>query len=134
MKKGLLLMFADLDGMKEINDSLGHKEGDRALTDTALILEKTFRDSDIIARYGGDEFVVLSLESDETGADAITSRLSENLNHHNIHENRAYKLSVSVGVSRYDPEMPSTVDSLLMLADNVMYEQKRYKRNSSGEN
>ena len=134
MKKGLLLMFADLDGMKEINDSLGHKEGDRALTDTALILEKTFRDSDIIARYGGDEFVVLSLESDETGADAITSRLSENLDHHNIHENRAYKLSVSVGVSRYDPEMPSTVDSLLMLADNVMYEQKRYKRNSSGEN
>jgi diguanylate cyclase (GGDEF)-like protein/PAS domain S-box-containing protein len=134
MKKGLLLMFADLDGMKEINDSLGHKEGDRALTDTAVILEKTFRDSDIIARYGGDEFVVLTLESAEAGAEAITSRLSENLNYHNMHEDRAYKLSVSVGVSRYDPEMPSTVDSLLMLADSVMYEQKRCKRDCSKDN
>ncbi|HMK49793.1 MAG TPA: CHASE4 domain-containing protein [Thermodesulfovibrionales bacterium] len=134
MKRGLLLVFADLDGMKEINDSLGHQEGDRALTDTASILGKTFRDSDIIARYGGDEFVVLSLESDDKGADAITSRLYENLVDHNMNENRPYKLSVSVGISRYDPEMPSTVDSLLMLADNVMYEQKRHKRTAAREN
>ena len=67
VKKGMLLIFADLDGMKQINDTLT-SGGIRVLIDVAYILKKTFRESDIIARFGGDEFVVLSLETPESSA------------------------------------------------------------------
>jgi PleD family two-component response regulator len=75
LKKRMLLVFADLDGMKRINDTLGHQEGDKALIEIAKILKETFRESDIIARLGGDEFVVLTLEKSVSSDDAITKRL-----------------------------------------------------------
>jgi diguanylate cyclase (GGDEF)-like protein/PAS domain S-box-containing protein len=128
VKKGMLLIFADLDGMKEINDTLGHPEGDRALIDVGYILKKTFRESDIIARFGGDEFVVLSLETPESSADILTERLSEHMTYHNRYENRPYKLSVSTGIARYDPENPLSLHDLLIRADRKMYENKKDKK------
>lgn len=128
VKKGMLLLFIDLDGMKQINDTLGHREGDRALIDASRVLTRTFRESDIIARYGGDEFVVLSLETPESNSDMLIHRLNDHLNYHNRHENRPYQLSVSTGIVRYDPESLLTIDDLLVQADSLMYEQKKTKK------
>ena len=128
MRNGMLLIFADLDGMKAINDTLGHHEGDRALIDMGQILKKTFREADIVARLGGDEFVILSLETPESGADILTSRLTEHLDYHNKYESRPYQLSVSIGISRYDPEKPLDIHDLIVHADRMMYEQKNAKK------
>lgn len=127
-KKGLLMIFADLDGMKDINDTLGHRQGDSALVDTARILRKTFRESDIIARYGGDEFIILSLENTESGAELFENRLREHLEYHNKHESRPYTLSLSTGFAHSDPENPLSIEDLLVEADHIMYEQKNGKK------
>src|ERR1051325_2089609 len=73
-----VILYADLDGLKEINDSLGHHEGDRALAKAAEILKETFRSSDILARLGGDEFVVLAAIDTDESAESLTVRLQEN--------------------------------------------------------
>jgi diguanylate cyclase (GGDEF)-like protein/PAS domain S-box-containing protein len=132
MAKGMLLIFADLDDMKYINDTYGHQEGDRALSDTAAILKKTFRESDIVARFGGDEFVILSLETPESSAFSINKRLLEHLDYHNKYERRPYTLSLSIGVARYDSGNPVTLDDLLVQADGIMYEQKKIRRKQRG--
>lgn len=126
-KKGILLLFADLDDVKRINDNLGHNEGDKALIDTANILKKTFRKSDIIARIGGDEFAVLALETSEAVTELLSTRLQENLMSYNAEEARHYKLSLSTGFARYDYEYPISLEELLIKADTNMYEQKRKK-------
>ncbi len=123
-KKRLLLLYIDMDDLKWINDHCGHKEGDQALTDLAKILKRTFRESDIIARIGGDEFVVL-LESALENDEILMTRLYENIKDCNAKELRPYKLSISVGSAQYDPENPISIDDLLSEADALMYAQKR---------
>ncbi len=124
-KRRMMLLFADFDGLKQINDTLGHQEGDRALIETAEALKETFRESDIIARIGGDEFVVLAIETNRSPAEILARRLQENLEARNAREGRRYKLSLSVGLARYDPEHPCSIDELLAQADRAMYEKKR---------
>jgi diguanylate cyclase (GGDEF)-like protein/PAS domain S-box-containing protein len=124
LKRSLTLIFSDMDKLKEINDTFGHKEGDRALIDTASIMKSIFRVSDIVARIGGDEFVGLALNSSETTGNAIQKRLRENLNAHNFQKIRPYKLSMTLGIARYDPEKPCSLDDLLDKADKRMYEHK----------
>ncbi len=128
IKEGLILFYADLDGMKSINDTFGHGEGDRALRGVTNILKKTFRSSDIIARWGGDEFVALTVESGEDTKKVISVRLQENLATYNSEESRPYKLSISFGLTRYDPEKPCSLEELLERGDNLMYEQKLGKK------
>jgi len=125
MKIRMALLFADFDYLKQINDTLGHPEGDRALIEIANVLKETFRESDIIARLGGDEFVVLAIESNGAPAEILTARLQENLEARNARGDRRYKLSLSVGTARYDPESPCSIDELLARADRLMYEQKQ---------
>jgi len=126
-EKSLLLIFADLDDLKGINDTFGHLEGDRALVDTSQLLRETFRESDIIARIGGDEFAVLTVETPDAGAEAVLGRLKKNLETRKKKYNRRYTLSLSVGTARYDPEQPSTIEELLARADRSMYEKKQRK-------
>jgi diguanylate cyclase (GGDEF)-like protein len=125
-KKRSLLLYIDMDELKWINDHHGHNEGDRALIALASILKKTFRESDIIARIGGDEFVAL-LESTVENDEILITRLSENIKDHHAKQTRHYKLSVSVGVAQFDPENPISIDELLSEADALMYTQKRKK-------
>lgn len=127
-KKEMLLFFIDLDKMKQINDTLGHEAGDQAIKDVSIILLKTFRKSDIIGRLGGDEFAVLALNTTENAQDIITKRLYNNLNAYNNCEERRYKLSLSVGTVRYNPQSPSTLEQLIACADNLMYQQKKKNR------
>ncbi|HXC61386.1 MAG TPA: GGDEF domain-containing protein [Nitrospiria bacterium] len=123
-EQGLLLFFADVDNLKEINDTYGHQEGDLALIHAADALERTFRDSDVIARLGGDEFAVLALEASCENRDAILRRLEKNLRESNRNESR-YQLSVSVGMSRFDPNHPVPLGKLIANADEAMYEEKK---------
>ena len=126
-KENLLLLFIDLDGMKRINDEFGHNEGDNALINTAAILNRSFRSSDIIARLGGDEFTVLVTDLSASKEEAIT-RLNENLKAYNASETRGHKLAFSIGVATLEPERMTCFEELLEQADQAMYEQKRMKR------
>ncbi|MGH7409793.1 MAG: diguanylate cyclase [Candidatus Methylomirabilis sp.] len=130
-RKGMLLLFADLDGMKRINDTLGHHDGDLALIDTANTFKETFRDADIIARIGGDEFAIIALETSKDIAEILIARLQENFNARNAKGDRRYTLLISLGIARYDPESPCSIDELLAMADTSMYGQKQTKLRSS---
>jgi diguanylate cyclase (GGDEF)-like protein len=126
-KKKILLTFIDLDDMKHINDIWGHEEGDKALIGATKVLKQTFRDSDIIARVGGDEFAVLALDVVENGPNIIMQRLHEQLENFNAYKDLNYRLSLSMGTAFYDPETPSSLDHLISTADKLMYEDKHRK-------
>ena len=123
-----LLFFVDLNGMKQINDTLGHDEGDRALIDTADVLREVFRISDVVSRLGGDEFVALMLDADASQVDVFAARIRQAMSSRNAQGLRRYRLSASVGASPYDADAGQTIESLLAHADTVMYEQKRARR------
>lgn len=129
-KRGIFMLYADVDNLKEINDTLGHKEGDLVLIETADILKKNYRESDIVARIGGDEFVVIPVGFDGDNIETITSRLQKAIEIHNSESNRSYKLSISAGIAYYTPRNPCSVDELLLEGDKSMYEQKRHKQKS----
>src|ERR1043166_3242247 len=131
-RETLLLLFIDLDGMKRINDEFGHNEGDNALINTATILNRSFRSSDIIARLGGDEFTVLVTDLHANKEDAI-ARLNEHLKAYNGSETRGHNLSFSIGVATLEPERMTCFEELLEQADQAMYEQKRMKRRRATE-
>lgn len=128
--KQLLLLYADLDNLKNINDTFGHKEGDSVLVEVANLLKTTYRESDIVARIGGDEFVVFPVGTNEDYVETITSRLQKNIDAFNALNEGPYKISVSVGISRYDSQSPNTVDELLAEADRLMYSCKKNKKGS----
>jgi len=125
-KRELLLVFVDLDGLKQINDTFGHQEGDWALVKTAEILKQTFhRDLDIMARLGGDEFVVLTIDSFLEGAEIISARLEEHLKKTNAQTNCIYQLSFSLGMTRFNLKSSMTIDDLMAAADEALYKNKR---------
>jgi len=124
--QGLVLFFADVDYLKEINDTYGHQEGDLALIRTAGALEQTFRNSDVIARLGGDEFAVLALEASCEDREVILRRLENSLKGPNADESR-YQLSLRVGMSRFDPKHPVSLGKLIANADEAMYEEKKIR-------
>lgn len=127
-KKDMLLFFADLDKMKHINDTLGHQAGDIALVEAAAILKEVFRESDIMGRMGGDEFAILAIDTTDEAREVLVNRLHNTLDNYNKSEGRNYQLSLSIGIARYDPETPSTLDELMTQADTMMYEEKRNKQ------
>jgi diguanylate cyclase (GGDEF)-like protein len=129
-KTGFYLIFADMDGMKAINDTHGHPAGDTALTDIANLLTDTFRGSDIIARMGGDEFAIITIDSNNNSAEAIEQRLQQRIETFNTSGKRPFRLSISVGVVHYDPQAPAPIHELLEAADKLMYTQKREKKGS----
>lgn len=124
----MLLFFIDVDGLKKINDSLGHTEGDWALRRTAELLKKTFRDSDIIARLGGDEFGVLAIEASGHSEATMLARLQRYLHTSNADETRC-NISLSVGVARFDHRNMTSISELMIQADQAMYKQKRVRPN-----
>jgi diguanylate cyclase (GGDEF)-like protein len=124
--RDVLVFYFDLDNLKEINDSFGHREGDRALVRTADVLEEVFRDSDILARIGGDEFVALAFDASARNENTILSRLGKSLDKANEEEPR-YTLSVSIGSARYEPKANANLADIMAQADRAMYERKKNK-------
>jgi diguanylate cyclase (GGDEF)-like protein len=127
-KKGVMLLYADLDNFKEINDTFGHDEGDRLIKETAAILKSTYRSSDIIARIGGDEFVVFPVGTDEDHVDIIADRLQKKIENFNASNNNRYKLGISTGIATYDPNSVRSIEEYLAEADDLMYKHKRSKQ------
>ena len=125
--QSLLLLFCDLDNLKQINDNFGHREGDLAIIRAADALEQSFRGSDILCRLGGDEFVVLAVEATNRTQDVILRRLEKNLKKSSAGETR-YELSLSVGVARFDPQSPISLGELLVQADKAMYAKKQSRK------
>jgi diguanylate cyclase (GGDEF)-like protein len=123
-QKAAALFFCDVNELKVINDTYGHREGDLALVRTADALEEVFRDSDVLARLGGDEFAVLAADLSPEHEHRILKRLRESLRTTTKDELR-YELSVSVGTAWFDPQNPTTLGELMEQADRSMYQQKR---------
>jgi diguanylate cyclase (GGDEF)-like protein len=130
--RGILLFFLDIDGMKEINDSLGHGEGDLALKRVAKALKMTFRDSDVIARLGGDEFAVLAIEASDNSEAVIRSRLAEDLKTVSPGETR-FAINLSLGAVRINLCSNASIGEWMVRADQAMYEQKRRRFNRQHE-
>jgi two-component system cell cycle response regulator len=128
----MALLFADLDELKIINDTFGHVAGDRALADAARIFVETFRDSDIIARMGGDEFAVILGNASDSGIENVRNRLEKHLEKYNSRRDGSFRLAVSMGLTIFDPAKPVTVDELIRQADARMYEQKQQKKAARG--
>ncbi|WP_109482321.1 sensor domain-containing diguanylate cyclase [Paraburkholderia sp. C35] len=122
------LLFFDLNGFKQINDVYGHAEGDRALIAFATVLRTALRDSDVIGRMGGDEFVVLLTDSDADGTLQTIARLRDQLELHNQVAKTPYQLHCSVGTATYTPDSTLTINDLVAQADGAMYANKRSQR------
>lgn len=120
----LCLFFMDIDNMKKINDQFGHINGDAALVETAAILRKVFRESDIIARIGGDEFAVLAIGSNGCNLGLITGRVNQYLAELNAESGWDFPLSISIGVSHNEHGKITSIEELLANADKLMYQQK----------
>jgi two-component system, cell cycle response regulator len=122
--QNMALFFADVDGLKSINDRFGHGEGDRAISRAAACIKETFRRFDLTARLSGDEFVALIIEAPGRSAEAICRRLQSKLVEFSD-IGSPYKLSLSVGVAHFNPGNPVTLQELMGQADIALYRHKR---------
>lgn len=121
----LFILYADCDGLKMVNDNLGHKVGDQLISETADLLKNTFRQADIIGRLGGDEFAVVMVdESGNETESTVRERLNRAIAERNELPDRLYELSVSYGIVRYDKSTPCSMENLLSQADQLMYRNK----------
>ena len=127
-KGAALLVYVDLDDLKLINDNHGHLEGNRALMATAEILRATFRQSDILARIGGDEFCVLMTDAGHDSAPQVRNRLQQRVDFTNALTASRFRLSLSVGIADVPAVRQPSLEELIRLADALMYEQKRNKQ------
>ena len=125
------LVYFDLDGFKQINDTFGHAEGDRALQTFAAQLRSAFRESDLVARLGGDEFVVLLLRREAGETETVVQRLSRALDRHNRTNTMGYAIRFSHGAVSFDAGKHESVADLLEDGDNLMYAIKRGKADAS---
>lgn len=130
-KSNLVLMYFDLDGLKQINDTHGHPFGDRALTGASKVLKQTFRQADIVARIGGDEFSVISGEDVSGGYSHLISRLQGNLALYNLQHAGEPKVSLSFGIARFNADQPTSLTDLMAAADQDLYANRSRIRGQS---
>jgi two-component system cell cycle response regulator len=124
LQRHVLVFFADLDGLKRINDRFGHAEGDLALSRAAAGFKATFNSkSDIVARLGGDEFAALVIEGEGRSADELRRNLQQSVSARGGGEPR-YALTLSVGVARSNSERPQSLSELMAQADAALYRRK----------
>ena len=129
-KRGMILFFIKLNGLKEIKDKSGHQSGDLALIETASILKEVFRDSDIVGRHAEDEFTAIAIESFDANNEIIITRLRDDLYSSNKQANRLYELSLSIGTAYYDTEELCSIEKLINRAEVSMNEQRNNKKES----
>ncbi len=124
----ITVLFVDVDGLKAVNDTYGHQDGDRLLGDLGYLMRITFRASDVIGRIGGDEFCALVDADDANQTPPAATRLRHAINHHNSTAQRRFRLSCSIGVLCVHPTAGSTLVDLLAQADAAMYNERRSAR------
>ena len=137
-KSSFCILFADVDGLKKINDNFGHTTGDQVIIDAAKVIQETFREGDILARLGGDEFIVFLPICNENDMcndnDDIEARLKKNIAAFNNKQRRQYNLSISFGLLKCSSEEKLSLDEYINLADKLMYEQKKTKNKCDQRN
>lgn len=124
----LLILYADVDGLKQINDRFGHAEGSQAIIKAAELIQNCFRDTDIVARLGGDEFAILAIDADEGSEELVLERVRQRFIDFNGRKERPYDLNVSVGLARAHFGDGETIETLLINADRQMYLDKWSKK------
>ncbi len=129
-----VLLLADMNELKDINDTLGHTQGDLALQAVARAFTSALRDSDIIARLGGDEFVALAVEAHPPGINSLLQRLREQLDLEDAKLHMSLPLSLSIGVAPFDPQAGPSLNELIVAADRDMYKKKKEYRESKRKN
>lgn len=121
------LCFLDLNGFKQINDTLGHAAGDAALVEFARALQQILRGSDVVGRLGGDEFCLLLVGADAVGARAPIERLRQILDARKLSQNLEFNLRFSIGIVQFDPARHLSIQDLMDEADAAMYAEKRLR-------
>ncbi len=120
-----LVFFGDIDGLKVINDQWGHAQGDEAIIRTARILQETFGETALVARFGGDEFTVVLRHSDGVAAEGFMVLIGRKLKEYNEGSKKQYHLGISLGYSLLSPDDPRTLDEILLESDQRLYKQKQ---------
>lgn len=122
----LYIVLLDVDYFKKINDRFGHSVGDRAIVSTANILKKVCaRNSDFLARYGGDEFVMVCRRRQETGVWELAKSVNRAVDEFNANAGEPYKLSLSIGYAGFSQYSGDTVEDVMAAADENMYRSKK---------
>jgi diguanylate cyclase (GGDEF)-like protein/PAS domain S-box-containing protein len=127
----MAIAFLDLDKLKVINDNYGHEQGDLAIKISHEILKESFRTSDVIARWGGDEFIVLLINSECDDAAVISERLRQQIDKYRSENGLLFNISMSIGITKFDPLITTDINQLIETADRSMYNQKQKR---TGEN
>jgi len=127
-RSAVALLFIDVDGLKNVNDELGHSAGDQLLREAADVIRETIRVSDLAGRLGGDEFCVLLLGDPELDPERAVERIRQTTEAHNARPGRQFRLSLSIGLSSLPAGRSVTLEELIDAADEGMYEDKRGKR------
>lgn len=129
-ERTVMIMFADMDGLKKINDSYGHKAGDHAIRSIAMVLQEACENGEIACRFGGDEFFIFGADYTEEAAAELQARIQSRLDICNRNSGQEYQLSVSMGACITVPPKGSSIFQLVTVADNRMYEEKKKKNPS----
>lgn len=119
------LCFIDINGLKEVNDNLGHQFGDELIVSVAEVIKKTIRTKDFLVRLGGDEFLIVFNGIDNEMAESIWQRIIQAYDQINREENRPYIISVSHGIVDFDSKEKTHLDDLISAADEKMYNEKQ---------
>jgi diguanylate cyclase (GGDEF)-like protein len=122
------LVYLDLDKFKPINDTFGHAEGDNVLIEFASQITNVCRESDLVARIGGDEFVSLFINTPKDAANNLIVRLQKSLSEYNQKESRGYDIYFSYGIVEFEPDKHHTIKALLEDGDALMYESKKINK------
>ena len=125
--RSLGIIYIDVESLKTINDRFGHAQGDEALRMVADVMRASIRESDVVGRVGGDEFVILA--EDDTGVTQdLVARLRRRLELANAKTGRPFRLSLSIGAVDWEPGEQATLQELIERADQCMYDDKRAGR------
>jgi diguanylate cyclase (GGDEF)-like protein len=129
-KKKVSLLFIDIDGFKQINDTFGHLIGSQALSEMGQVFKQMVRETDIVGRYGGDEFIIILPETPLNGAMVIAERIRKRVEEYEfVAQNLSIRLTVSLGVANC-PRHTVTAEGLIKKADAAMYRAKELSKNS----
>ena len=127
----LSLLFVDLDGFKQVNDRFGHLCGSRALVEAAAVIRRCARETDVTARFGGDEFALVLPDTGSEGAVSVADRVRERVAAHaflKVSDGLDIRLTASVGVATL-PDVAATAEDLIKAADTAMYRVKDHGKN-----